>query len=261
MKKFLFAVFAGAMLFLTGCKKDDTLKVSMAATFPPFEYKEGTEYKGVDVEIAKEIAKRIGKKIEYADMEFDSVLSSLSSGNVDFSASGLTINAVRSKVVDFSIPYFDAAQVIIIRKGDLEDLRVLSNDKDALIRLINNKKGIKIGVQTGTTGALYAKGDSGWGFAGFKDADVKNFVNGAMALSALLNKQIDLIILDEMPAKLLSKASGQTDVLDTSLTDEKYGIAVKKGNKALLDSINTHLEAMQKDGTLDKIITKYFGGN
>lgn len=262
MKKLSFiALLLASIGIFVGCQKEDTLKMGMASEFPPFEYKEGKNFKGIDIEITSEIARRMGKKIEFVDMEFDSVLSSLNSGNVDFSASGLTINEIRSKIVDFSTPYFNAAQVVVIRKNTFEDLKNVSDDRDALIALIDKKQKLKIGVLTGTTGSFYTKGDSNWGFKGFKNADVKNFVNGSVAFNALENKQIDIIILDEMPGRLLSKANGNTEVLSASLTDEKYGIAVKKGNKELLDSINIHLDAMRKDGSLDKIIAKYFSGN
>lgn len=242
---------------LSGCKEDERLVVATAATFPPFEFKEGSEYKGVDMDISKEIAKRLGKELEIKDMEFDSVMSAVSSGNADFAASGLTINETRLKVADFTKPYYNANQVVVIKSENAE-LKAVKNNAEALIDAISKKNGIKIGVQTSTTGAFFAKGDKDWGFVGFPNAEIKSFVNGSLAISALVNGQVDLVILDEAPAKLISKANAGTEVLPITLTQEQYGIAVKKGNKELLGSINGALEAMEKDGTLESIMQKYF---
>lgn len=240
-----------------GCKSDEKLVVATAAEFPPFEYKEGSEYKGVDMEISREIAKRLGKELEIQDMEFDSVMSAIAGGNADFGASGLTINEARLKVADFTKSYYDANQVVIIRSENTA-LKAVGNDAEALVNEISKKNGIKIGVQTGTTGAFFARGDQEWGFEGFSNAEVKSFVNGALAVSALVNGQVDIVILDEAPARLISKANAGTEVLNATLTQEQYGIAVKKGNKELLDSINNALEAMKEDGSLESIMQKYF---
>ncbi|WP_300796803.1 ABC transporter substrate-binding protein [Helicobacter sp. UBA3407] len=247
-----------AVIFVQGCSKnEEKIVMATAAEFPPFEYKEGNEFKGIDVEIAQEVAKILGKTLEIKDMEFDSVVSAVSSANVDFGASGLTINEARSKVVDFTTSYYNANQVVIIKNSDSE-LKAVGDNAAELIKAINKKNGIKIGVQTGTTGAFYAQGDKDWGFEGFKNAEVKGFVNGSLAVSALENGQIDIVIIDEAPARLISKNYANTEVLSAYLTEERYGIAVKKGNQELLNSINQALEKMRTEGVLDKIIKKYY---
>lgn len=238
------------------CKGEEKLVVATATGFVPFEFKEGSEYKGVDMDIAREIAKRLGKTLEVKDMEFDAVVSAVSSGNADFAASGLTINATRLKVVDFAEAYYNANQVVIIR--DDNPLREVGDNAESLVQAIANIEGIKIGVQTSTTGAFFVKGDKDWGFKGFANAEMKSFVNASLAVSALVNGQVDIVILDEAPARLISKANAGTEVLSAPLTEEQYGIAVKKGNKTLLDSINGALKAMKDDGTLDNIMQKYF---
>ncbi|PZT48408.1 arginine-binding protein [Helicobacter valdiviensis] len=246
-----------AIFGLSACNNDNKLTMATAAEFPPFEYKEGEAFKGIDIEIAQEIAKRLGKTLEIKDMEFDSVVSAISSGNADFGASGLTINENRSKVINFSNSYYNAAQVVII-KEDNEKLKAVGKDAKALFEAIDAQKGIKIGVATGTTGSFYANGDKDWGFIGFKNAEVKNFVNGSLAVSALMNNQVEIVILDEAPANILSKANAGTQVLEAFLTEEKYGIGVNKNNTALLEDINKALDSMKQDGTLDTIIKKYF---
>ena len=250
----LLAVFVG--FGFGACKGEEKIVVATATGFVPFEFKEGSEYKGVDMDIAREIAKRLGKTLEVKDMEFDAVVSAVSSGNADFAASGLTINATRLKVVDFAEAYYNANQVVIIR--DDNPLREVGDDAESLVQEIAKIEGIKIGVQTSTTGAFFVKGDKDWGFEGFANAEMKSFVNASLAVSALVNGQVDIVILDEAPARLISKANAGTEVLSASLTEEQYGIAVKKGNKALLDSINSALKAMKDDGTLDNIMQKYF---
>ncbi|WP_104721926.1 transporter substrate-binding domain-containing protein [Helicobacter mesocricetorum] len=243
-------------LLLLGCKKENKLVVATAANFAPFEYKEGKEFKGIDIEIAQEIAKRLGKTLEILDIEFDSVVSAINSGNADFGISGLTINATRSKVINFSIPYYNAAQVVIVREEDYNP--ALEGDTQALIDWIKAKNGVKIGVQSGSTGAFYAIGDANWGFEGFKNAEVKSFTNGSLATNALSNRQIDLVIIDEAPAKMFVAANAGTRVINTYLTEEEYGVGVNKNNQELLQQINDILKQMQEDGSLKTILQKYF---
>ncbi|MDE5603431.1 MAG: transporter substrate-binding domain-containing protein [Helicobacter sp.] len=257
MKKIFLTLFLIIIpLFLLGCKKEDKLVMATAANFAPFEYKEGKEFKGIDIEIAQEIAKALGKNLEILDIEFDSVVSAVNSGNADFGMSGLTINPTRSKVIDFSIPYYDAAQVVIVREEDYDP--ALEKNTQELIDWIKRKSGVKIGVQSGTTGAFYAMGDESWGFEGFKNAEIKSFINGSLAANALTNRQIDLVIIDEAPARIFAAANAGTRVIDVYLTEEKYGIGVNKKNQELLEQINAVLRQMQKDGRLEKILQKYF---
>ncbi len=257
MKKLSLTLFLMILpLFLLGCKKEDKLVVATAANFAPFEYKEGKEFKGIDIEIAQEIAKQLGKTLEILDIEFDSVVSAINSGNADFGMSGLTINPTRSKVIDFSIPYYNAAQVVIVRKEDYNP--ALEGDTQALIDWIRAKNGIKIGVQSGTTGAFYAMGDESWGFEGFKNAEVKGFINGGLATNALTNKQIDLVIIDEAPARIFAATNPSTRIINAYLTEEKYGVGVNKNNPILLQQINDILKQMQENGTMEKILQKYF---
>lgn len=161
------------------------------------------------------------------------------------------------KVVDFTQHYYNANQVVVV-KSDNVALKQVGNDAEALVQAIDAINGIRIGVLAGATGMFYASGDADWGFSGFKNAEIKSFVNGSLAVSALVNGQVDIVILDEAPAYLISKANVGTEVLQATLTQEQYGIAVKKGNKELLDSINEALDAMQKDGTFESIMRKYF---
>lgn len=255
MKKIFLAFLLGFIAIFAGCKNDDKLVMATAAEFPPFEFKEGKEFRGIDIEIAQALAKELGVELEIKDMEFDSVVSAISSGNADLGLSGLTINETRAKVVNFSNPYYNAAQVVIAKTDS--NFKFSGNDAVKLRELIANTNGIKIGVATGTTGAFYAKGDKDWGFEGFANAEVKSFVNGSLAVNALVNGVVDIVILDEAPAKILSNANPNTQVFDAYLTEEQYGVAVNKNNKELLDKINAALAKLKESGTLDSIIQSY----
>lgn len=242
-------------IFLAGCKKD-SLVVAVSANFAPFEYMDGNEFKGIDIDIIRDIAKELNMELSIKNMEFDSVVQSVASGNADVGISGLTVNETRKKVVNFTDPYFSAAQVVIFNDND--DRFAAIDSKDKLLSVINAAKGIRIGVQTGTTGEFYAKGDADWGFDGFKNANVLSFSNGAVAVSAMLNGQVDIVIIDEMPAKVLSKANNGANYLSIPLTEEKYAISVRKDKEELLEKINKILQAMQEDGSLDEIVNKYY---
>lgn len=254
MKIALLFLAAIGILF-SGCKSDK-LTMATAANFAPFEYVSGGEFHGIDIDIAKIIADELGKELAIQDMEFDSVVQSVASKNADIGLSGLTINETRKQVIDFSDTYFSAAQMLIIKDDDKRFDNIKT--KEDIINAINKVKNLKIGVQAGTTGEFYSKGDKDWGFDGFKEAKTISFTNGAMAVTAMLNNQLDAVIIDEMPARILTKTNSGTRLIDVALTDEKYAIAVSKGNDELLKQINDILDKIKQDGRMQKIIDKYY---
>ena len=254
MKKILLFVSIIGILF-SGCKSDK-LTMATAANFAPFEYINGGEFQGIDIEVARIIASELGKELVISDMEFDSVVQSVASKNTDIGISGLTMNKTRKQVIDFSDTYFNAAQMLITKEND-ERFKNLKTKED-VIKAINQIKDLKIGVQAGTTGEFYSKGDKDWGFEGFKGAKTISFTNGAMALTAMLNNQIDIVIIDEMPARVLTKTNKGTELINIALTDEEYAIAVSKGNEELLSKINEILRAIKQDGRMQAIINKYY---
>ena len=242
-------------IIFSGCKSDK-LTMATAANFAPFEYVSGGEFQGIDIDVAKIIASELNKELVIADMEFDSVVQSVASKNVDIGISGLTINETRKQVIDFSDTYFNAAQMLIIKENDKRFKNLKT--KEDVIKAINKINGLKIGVQTGTTGEFYSKGDKDWGFDGFKNAKTISFTNGAMAITAMQNNQVDVMIIDEMPARVLTKTNNGVEIIDIALTDEKYAIAVSKGNEDLLGKINEILKAIKQDGRMQEIISKYY---
>lgn len=117
-----------------------------------------------------------------------------------------------------------------------------------------------IGVQNGTTGQLYVKGDADWGFKGFSNIDCKGFDNGGLAVQAMKNRNVDFVIIDEAPAKKLVEKIEGIKLIDIKLTDEEYAYGVDKNQPELLSSINSILETIKSDGRFDAIIEKYFSG-
>ncbi len=206
------------------------------AEFPPYEFHEKNEIVGIDAEIAKAIADKLGMELEIQDMAFDSLIPAVQTGKADFTAAGMTINEDRKKNVDFTDTYAKAAQVIIVKEGsDIVDP--------------DNLEGKKIGVQTGTTGDIYA--------ADVKDGDIKRYNKGMDAVMALTQDKIDAVIIDREPAKVFVKNNAGLKILDKAFTEEEYAIAVKKGNTELLEKLNGAIKDLKDSGDLQKIVDKY----
>lgn len=183
---------------------DNQLLVATNAEFAPFEYKEGEAYYGIDMEVAAYLAEELGKQLVIVNMDFDAVCLSVSQGKADIAMAGLTINAEREELVTFSLPYYDAAQKLVVKADNTEfDGCASAADIEAIL----NEKGdaIKIGVQNGTTGQFYVMGDEGWEFPGF-DAECVGYKNGSLAIQDMLNGNIDYVIIDSAPAAAITEA-------------------------------------------------------
>ena len=220
-----------------GVSTEGKLIMATNAEFAPYEYHDNNEIVGIDVEIAKAIAEKMGLELEIEDIAFDSIIPEITSGKADIGAAGMTVTEDRMKNVDFSDTYAHAAQVIIVKS-------------DSTIKSADDLKDMKIGVQLGTTGDLYASGD-------FGDENVERFAKGFEAVQALSQGKIDAVIIDREPAKIFSEETEGLTILDESYTDEDYAISVKKGNTELLDNINAAIAELKADGTLDSIVAKY----
>ncbi len=245
MKKVLSLILAVAlMLCFAACSqqpaetpKETVIKMGTNAAFPPYEFKEGEEFKGIDVEIATAIAEELGAKLEIVDMEFYSIITSVQQGEVDFGMAGMTVNDERKEKVNFTSSYATGVQVVIVQEGSdiasLEDL-----------------KGKKIGTQLGTTGDIYSKDDYG-------EENVVSYSKGADAVIALKGGDVDAVIIDNEPAKAFVAQNEGLKILETEYAIEDYAIAIKKDNTDLLDKINAALEKLTAAGTIDTIIAKY----
>lgn len=228
-----------ALLFLLpSCqeeKEDADLIMATDAAFFPYEYIEDGEIVGIDVDIVREVGRRIGKSIRIENMEFDSVIAAVQSGKVDFAASGITATEDRAKQVLFTVPYAVAQQVIIVPVGS----KVSSAD---------DLKNVKVGVQSGTTGDLYVTRNFG---------EPERYLNGALAIAALKTNKVAAVVLDNLPAEKHVAINSQLKILPEPLTEEKYAIALGKDKTALRDEMNAALQAMAEDGTLAEIASAY----
>lgn len=250
----VFSVFA-----FGACGEKDTrpvLKVATNAEFSPFEFFEGKKIVGIDIDIIKYIGDELGYNMVVEHMDFDSVIESLN-GDYDLAIAGLTVSEERAKVVNFTDTYFRAAQYIIVKSTNTDfDAAETAADVDTII---NGKGAVKIGFQNGTTGALYAEGDEVFEYPGYADADNKGFSSGGLAVQDLVNGAIEIVIIDEMPARKLVESFSGVKLIEVALTDEDYAIAVSKkhADSDLLEKINTALKKLIDTKKLDEIIEKF----
>ena len=182
-------------------KSKDQLVVSTNAEFAPFEYKDGDTFYGVDLEIVAAFAKKLGKELVIKDIDFNSVLNEVESGNADMSASGLTVNEERLKQVNFSDTYYTASQYVIAPAADtkFDSCKTREDMEKALAELGSDVAG---GFQSGTTAQYYVEGDEEWGFPGLK-AQAKGYDSGALAVQDMINGNIQYVMIDEAPAKVI----------------------------------------------------------
>ena len=219
---------------------DDTLVMVTNAEFPPYEYHEGDEVVGIDVDIASAIAEELGMELKVEDMAFDSIIPAVTSGKADIGAAGMTVTPDREESVAFTDTYAHATQVIIVK----EDSDITGPD---------DLVGKTIGVQLGTTGDLYA--------TDIEDATVEQYNKGFEAVQALTQDKIDAVIIDGEPAKEFVAESEGLKILDEAFTEEDYAIAVAKDNTELVDKINDALATLKESGKLDEIIAKYISAD
>lgn len=213
------------------------LIMSTNAEFPPYELKDDDgNYIGIDVEIAKAIAEKLGLELEILDVDFDAALLAVQQGKSDIVMAGVTVNDDRKLVMNFSNTYATGKQVIIVAEGS-----------DVTIDNLGEKM---IGTQRATTGYIYASDDYG-------EDHVTAYDNGATAVQALKNGQVNCVIIDNAPAQEYVKANPGLKILETEYVIEDYAIGVDKNNAQLLDAINAALTELTNDGTIQSILDKY----
>ena len=214
-------------------------KLTMAtnAAFPPYEMTtDAGDFEGIDIETAQAIADKLGLELQIDDMDFDAALLSVQQGKADIVMAGVTVTDERKAVMDFSDSYATGIQSIIVPEGS----DIASPDDLA---------GKKIGTQRGTTGYIYCSDD-------FGDDSVVAYDDGLTAVQALNNGQVDAVVIDNAPAKEFIAANPGLKILDTSYAEEDYAIGMAK-NSPLEDAVNSVLEELKADGTLQAIVDKY----
>ena len=215
------------------------LHMATNAAFPPYEMiSDNGGFEGIDVEIATEIARKLGLELVVDDMEFGSVITSVQSGKSDIAMAGLTVTEERKQNVDFTTSYATGIQVIIVPEdSDILTVDDLANDK-------------MIGVQDGTTGYIYCSDDYG-------EDHITSYTNGAMAIEALKGGKVDAVVIDNEPARAFVAANDGLKILDTEYIVENYAIGVSKDNPGLCKAVNDALTELIADGTVQMIVDKY----
>lgn len=213
------------------------LTMSTNAQFPPYEMvTDNGDFEGIDVEIAAAIAEKLGLELQVDDMEFAAALEAAQQGKSDIVMAGVTVTDERLQVMNFSTSYASGVQVVIVKEGS-----------DITLDNLGEKM---IGTQAGTTGYIYCSDD-------FGEDHVTAYETGATAVQALVNGQVDCVVIDNMPAQEFVKANSGLTILDTEYANEDYAIGMAKDNTALLDAINNALAELTADGTIAQIVNKY----
>ena len=258
MKKYIALFLASIMMLglLAGCGSNTSnsednelglvepgkLIMSTNAAFPPYEMTtDDGGFEGIDVEIAGEIAKKLDLELVVDDMDFDSALLAVQQGKSDIVMAGVSVTDERKMVMEFSDSYATGIQVVIVQEGS-----------DVTMDNLDDKM---IGCQRGTTGYIYASDTPENG--GYGEDHVTAFDNGASAVQALKNGQVDCVIIDSAPAAEYVKANPGLTLLDGNWVEEEYAIGLNKDNTALQDAVNNALKELIADGTVQKIIDKY----
>ena len=277
MKKIVTLFVLAAMLVcsafaLTSC--GEKIIVQTNAYFAPFEYYEGTTIKGVDVEIMDLVGKKLGKGVEFVNVEFAAIIDNVKAGEVcDAGAAGITITDERKEKVDFSTPYYTSVQYVIFAKDSDIAKRGAEGSQYIVWEAMAGKT---IGVQTDTTGWIYTDGeiyataDNDYGYDGVlygTNTELKTFDNAQLAADGIASNIVDYVIIDELPAEyIVSKNSGlaclplyyagETEA-DDAPVEEQYAICVTKGNTELLDAINAVLADLIKDGKVEEMVMNH----
>lgn len=236
-------IFLLISTFSCKSKKEAVLNVGTNAEYPPFEFKEGEEFKGIDMDLIKLVAEELGMKLNIIDMDFDALIPSLQAKKIDAAIAAITITEERANVVDFTIPYYIANQAIIAKKES--SISITSPEDLAKY---------KIGVQNGTTGQIYI--DENFVSNGkMPPANLVKYPTNIEAITDMLNGNVDLVIIDDTAAMGYSKLK-PIKIIFTIDTGENYGIALPKGSK-LLEKINNVLKKILNSDAWNNILFKY----
>lgn len=220
-------------------KEEGKLLVGTDTPYPPFEFGQAPNYKGYDIELVNEIAKRLNLDVTYQDTAFDTIFTDLASGTFDMVASASTITPERQQQVDFSDPYYSADQALIVAPG-------------SVVAAVEDLADLNVAAQNGTTGLTYAKDET-------EAANVQGFPQGPDVVNAVRSGQVDAGILDQPVAQDALEKTGGIEIPAVIPTGELYGLAIPKDSDALREAVNAELKSMKEDGTLDKLYKKYFG--
>jgi polar amino acid transport system substrate-binding protein len=254
------ALFVSSALVLSACGGDDsdsgssdtgggdvsselitpgTLTVGSDIPFPPFEFGKAPDYEGFDIDLVNELAKDLGLEVSIQDTSFDTIFTDVAQGKFDMVASAATITPEREQQVDFSDPYYEAEQALLVPTG-------------SDVATVEDLDGLTVGAQDGTTGEAFANDETNAG-------SVRGFPNGPAAIAALQNGQVEATIIDLPVANdALDKGESGFELATTIPTGELYGLAFSQDTPALLAAVNESLASMKTDGRLNDLYQKWF---
>lgn len=226
-------------IFVSGCGKrsSDELVLATEAGFAPYEYYKDGKVVGVDIDIAKAIAKKLEKKLIVKDVSFDFLINEVKSGKADFAAAGISITDERKKEVDFTNEYTTSNQVVVIRK-------------DSAITSFDEIKDKRIAVQLGTVADIYVSDN-------YKKAELVTHKKYLSAVEDVKSKKVDCLIMDQLPALEIVKENTELMVMDGVLFQDRYGMIVKKGNDSLRKGINKVLKELNDEGVIEQLVLKH----
>ena len=225
--------------------KEGKLLIATSPDFPPFENLENGEMVGLDIEIGKAVAEKLGLEPEFVSLQFDSILAAVAAGTqADVGISGLTVDPERAKTVDFSDSYYVDDLSVAVMKNNAD---ITADNADEAL----NKEGVVIAVQSGTSGETYVKEN-------YPKATVQPYGNSTDAFAALQSGQANAVCTNKaVVERMLANAYTDAQVVKSIATGEEYAVAVAQENKALTAAINKALEELQADGTIDDLVAKY----
>ncbi len=254
MKKIITLLLISIFLLISCDKKkveeEKYLVVGTSPAFPPFEYMRDGEIVGFDIGLAEEIAKAQGKTLIVKSIIFDNLIQSLQYGEIDIILSGMTITDNRLAQVDFSNPYYEASQVIVVRKDDLDSFY----DMRSLADIISNKT---VGVELGSTSLAMTKEIVVAQNIESSNIVSENLHTSELVVMELLDGNVDAVLLDKEPAKAFMQKHDNIVELPITFKKEYYGVAVRKGDTEMLNSINKIINEMVASGVYNRLVQHY----
>jgi polar amino acid transport system substrate-binding protein len=218
---------------------EGTLTVGIDTPFPPFEIGRVPDVTGYDVEVMDAIAEKIELTTEYQDTSFDTIFRDVAQGRFDIAAAASTITPGRERTVDFSDPYYEAQQALVVSEDNTE------------ITSVDDLGGAVVGAQDATTGETYANEET-------EASEVRGFPEGPDAIAAVRSGQVDAAIIDQPVAVDAEEKQGGIMTAEEITTDELYGFAMAPDNDALREDVNEALTELKDDGTIADLYDKYF---
>jgi polar amino acid transport system substrate-binding protein len=233
------ATTGGAATADLGTIEEGQLLVGTDTPFPPFEIGKPPDISGYDIDVVSAVAEDLGLEVEYQDTSFDTIFRDTAQGKFDAAVAASTILPERERTVDFSDPYYEAQQALLVPEGETE------------ITSVDDLGDKVVGAQDATTGETYANDET-------DASEVRGFPEGPDAINALRSGQVDAVIIDQPVALDGVEKQGGVEIIEEIPTDELYGVAFGPDSDALREAFNESLQALKDDGTIDELHQQYF---